>query len=422
MTEHKPDTGQISVAELLARNGKKVDTRAGGRRRRGTSGGISVAELTGEIPVTPAQRSPAEPIVEAKAAPAPAPEPVVETPKPEPLGLEAPQLHTPKLEVPEPEAPEPEAPKRDTPKPEVPEREVPKRDVPKFDAPSPSRAVVEAPAPSAPKPAPVTASKPAPVTVSKPEPVTAKPAPAGKARTVAEDAPTTADGAKVESPTEVIRPSALPRRARAHLETTAAAAAIVPPAPVLPRPADGPEPRLLSGPASDLHGTGPDDADALEDTDLIGGAAVADPKKANAKSRAGSKDAKDTAEDAEDSKPGSRSKRRRDAVQDGKDSDAGEESDSEISDDTATGLKQWAMLAGESIAAIVAGALLFKGFERLWDSLPWVAFALALLVIVGLVAVVRILRRTDDITSQLIALAVGAFVTFGPLLFLLPNG
>src|SRR5690606_12369610 len=46
------DTGQISVAELLARNGQKVGTRAGGRRRRGASGGISVAELTGEIPIT----------------------------------------------------------------------------------------------------------------------------------------------------------------------------------------------------------------------------------------------------------------------------------------------------------------------------------------------------------------------------------
>ena len=54
--------------------------------------------------------------------------------------------------------------------------------------------------------------------------------------------------------------------------------------------------------------------------------------------------------------------------------------------------------------------------------MPWVAFALALVVIVGLVALVRVLRRTDDITSQLIALAVGAFVSFGPLLFLLPGG
>ncbi|KLL96681.1 hypothetical protein NJ76_03650, partial [Rhodococcus sp. IITR03] len=53
MSENRSnDTGQISVAELLARNGQKVGTRAGGRRRRGASGGISVAELTGEIPIT----------------------------------------------------------------------------------------------------------------------------------------------------------------------------------------------------------------------------------------------------------------------------------------------------------------------------------------------------------------------------------
>ena len=65
---------------------------------------------------------------------------------------------------------------------------------------------------------------------------------------------------------------------------------------------------------------------------------------------------------------------------------------------------------------------MFKGFEKLWDMMPWVAFGLALLVIVGLVALVRILRRTDDIASQLIALAVGVFVAFGPLLFLMPNG
>eukprot|EP01133_Synstelium_polycarpum_P026509 gene26509-31876_t len=40
----------ISVAELLKRNGQSVESR-GGRRRRGVAGGISVAELTGEIPI-----------------------------------------------------------------------------------------------------------------------------------------------------------------------------------------------------------------------------------------------------------------------------------------------------------------------------------------------------------------------------------
>ncbi|MBY3872268.1 hypothetical protein HQN98_17925, partial [Rhodococcus fascians] len=52
MSDANPeDTGQISVAELLARNGQKTNLTAGGRRRRGVKGGISVAELTGEIPV-----------------------------------------------------------------------------------------------------------------------------------------------------------------------------------------------------------------------------------------------------------------------------------------------------------------------------------------------------------------------------------
>ena len=378
MTEKKPDTGQISVAELLARNGKSVDSRAGGRRRRGTSGGISVAELTGEIPIIPAaDQPPAEPVAE-----------VTEVEPPEP---DSPQPESPEQELLEPESPTPE----------IREFEIQQPEPPKFELPKPEVSTAAAPASEpakrhVPDPAPTVVTSPDPVT---PDPVTPDPT---------ADAPTTADGAKIESPTEVIRMSALPRRARAHLETTGTSAAVVAPAaPVLPRPADGPEPRLLSGPASDLRGTGSDD-DSFEDTDLIAGTAGADPKKPNPPAKgtvsatAGSTDAHDGT-DAE--------------------VDGAENADPEgAGDDRAGGLRQWAMLAGESLAAIVAGALLFKGFERLWDLLPWVAFALALLVIVGLVAVVRILRRTDDITSQLIALAVGAFVTFGPLLFLLPNG
>ncbi len=72
--------------------------------------------------------------------------------------------------------------------------------------------------------------------------------------------------------------------------------------------------------------------------------------------------------------------------------------------------------------AVIAGALLFKGFEKLWDVFPWVALILALLVIVGLVAMVRILRRTDDITSFVIAVVVGMIVTLGPLAFMLASG
>lgn len=84
--------------------------------------------------------------------------------------------------------------------------------------------------------------------------------------------------------------------------------------------------------------------------------------------------------------------------------------------------RQWMVLGGQSLGAAVAGMLLFKGFEQMWEMLPWVALALAMVVILGLVALVRILRRTDDILSTVIAVFVGVFVTLGPLAFLLSTG
>ena len=85
----------------------------------------------------------------------------------------------------------------------------------------------------------------------------------------------------------------------------------------------------------------------------------------------------------------------------------------------ATGRRQWLVLAGQVVGAAVAGMLLFKGFEKMWDVLPFVALALAVVVILGLVALVRVLRRTDDLYSTVIAVVVGIFVTLGPLAFLL---
>ncbi|RDI66394.1 hypothetical protein DFR76_104140 [Nocardia pseudobrasiliensis] len=81
--------------------------------------------------------------------------------------------------------------------------------------------------------------------------------------------------------------------------------------------------------------------------------------------------------------------------------------------------KQWMILGGQAVGAAVAGMLLFKGFEKMWDLLPFVALLLAMVVILGLVALVRVLRRTDDIFSTVIAVVVGIFVTLGPLAFLL---
>ncbi|MFF3571721.1 hypothetical protein [Nocardia jiangxiensis] len=84
-----------------------------------------------------------------------------------------------------------------------------------------------------------------------------------------------------------------------------------------------------------------------------------------------------------------------------------------------SGRRQWLVLAGQVVGAAVAGMLLFKGFEKMWDLLPFVALALAVVVILGLVALVRVLRRTDDMYSTVIAVVVGIFVTLGPLAFLL---
>ncbi|MEU4316894.1 hypothetical protein [Nocardia sp. NPDC024068] len=84
--------------------------------------------------------------------------------------------------------------------------------------------------------------------------------------------------------------------------------------------------------------------------------------------------------------------------------------------------KQWIMLGVQSVGAALVGMVLFKGFEQLWEMQPLAALALAVVVILGLVALVRILRRTDDIFSTVIAVVVGVFVTLGPLAFLLSTG
>ncbi|SUE15105.1 hypothetical membrane protein [Rhodococcus gordoniae] len=404
MSENRSnDTGQISVAELLARNGQKVGTRAGGRRRRGASGGISVAELTGEIPITRAaddktaeQTDPVAPAETETREPATPVDRTAETPKTATFALSDVEKTTVTPRV----AAESKTAPAKTPPVKAPAK------MPPVKAPAktpPVKAAAKTPPVKAP------AKTPSVKTGSTTPPAETPPSP--EANATVSKASVSAPP-KVESPTEIIRPEALPRRARAHLGAVAATGAqpgeAVPdkksekasaPA-VSARKADVAEPRLLSGPASDLQGTG---SDLDDSTDTIGAAA-------------GTSDAP-----AEKTSPATRSRKSRGT---GSSAAAADDSARKSSGDADQGssLKQWALLIVESVAAIVAGGLLFKGFERLWDLMPWVAFALALLVIVGLVALVRVLRRTDDITSQLIALAVGAFVSFGPLLFLLPGG
>ena len=71
------------------------------------------------------------------------------------------------------------------------------------------------------------------------------------------------------------------------------------------------------------------------------------------------------------------------------------------------------------IVALVVGALLFVGFERLWADLPWIALVMAIFVILVLVAMSRVLRRSDDTLSVVIAVVAGLLVTMGPLALVL---
>ena len=72
----------------------------------------------------------------------------------------------------------------------------------------------------------------------------------------------------------------------------------------------------------------------------------------------------------------------------------------------------------QSLLAVAFGAGLFIAFGQLWQWNSIVALALSVLVILGLVVAVRVVRRTEDIASTLIAVAVGALVTLGPLALL----
>ena len=81
-----------------------------------------------------------------------------------------------------------------------------------------------------------------------------------------------------------------------------------------------------------------------------------------------------------------------------------------------------ALIVLQSMLAVAFGAGLFIGFDQLWKWNNIVALVLSVLLILGLVVGVRIVRKTEDIASTLIAVAVGALVTLGPLALLQSGG
>jgi hypothetical protein len=76
----------------------------------------------------------------------------------------------------------------------------------------------------------------------------------------------------------------------------------------------------------------------------------------------------------------------------------------------------------QSILAVAFGGGLFVAFDELWRWNSIVALVLSVLVILGLVVGVRVVRKTEDIASTLIAVAVGVLMTLGPLALSLQSG
>jgi hypothetical protein len=97
--------------------------------------------------------------------------------------------------------------------------------------------------------------------------------------------------------------------------------------------------------------------------------------------------------------------------------------DDDLSTDTApdtsmSSFMRAAWVVGQCVLAVAFGAGLFIAFDQLWKWNNIVALVLSVLVILGLVVGVRVVRKTEDIGSTLIAVAVGALVTLGPLALL----
>ncbi|MDV8021759.1 hypothetical protein [Rhodococcus sp. IEGM 1330] len=385
MSDTNPeDTGQISVAELLARNGQKTNLSAGGRRRRGVKGGISVAELTGEIPVVrdePGNRSAL----------------VVETPAPDASEPETPDVA--------PAAPQ-------------------SSDVVEDDAPV---AVSSRPQPARPqtaRPTPFQSAGKREKQQPEPELLSGSTTVAGdllnrshddteRAKRPAAATTPTSDrlpygstaaeqgrtrkpvGFRASRQVEVSEPNTdvAPRAALIDVDDLAKTA-------VSPRIARADDTTAESADAQAEVET----SAATEVVDLVKPEIDDEPKTAtDVEADTATDDAPEA--EADSSTAASRTDRRAAAVK-GK----------------GGAVRQWLVLIGQAVVSVAVGALLFKGFEQLWDVLPWVALVLSVLVIVGLVAVVRILRRTDDLISIVIAIAVGVFVTLGPLAFQLSTG
>lgn len=79
---------------------------------------------------------------------------------------------------------------------------------------------------------------------------------------------------------------------------------------------------------------------------------------------------------------------------------------------------QWVIVIGQMLAGLVLGAAAFWGFVQLWRWNVYFALVLSAIVIAGIVSLVHVVRRRHDLSTTLLALGVGLFITIGPLILL----
>jgi hypothetical protein len=391
MTE--PDDGgvtrPISVAELLAKNGTIGAAPPGGRRRRrrGNSDAVTVAELTGEIPIL---RTGAIPVVTPDIEPEPVPEP-------EPAAEVAPEAPA------EPEVPDVPV---DTPSDsETPEAQDSAAEAVEADDVAPPADTVatngsaaktedaEAPTGSPRSSHPELASEPtprrgrdaAPERSNYPRPLRfPRTEPVVDAELMSPDPDEAAD--EELDPTLETDTVLDPDLDDLDLDETTAED-------LEPQPDE-----LGIGDASYLRATnGP----------LFGGQTVADDL-----ARRGSTDTE--SDDADAEVPATA-----EALDDQDGAEAAPDGGEELTRGQLVLRGCW--IALQSIVAVIFGAGLFIAFDQLWKWNNIVALVLSVLVILGLVVGVRVVRKTEDIASTLIAVAVGALVTLGPLALLQSN-
>ncbi|GIZ96589.1 hypothetical protein TTY48_12010 [Tsukamurella sp. TY48] len=389
------DEQSISVAELLARNGGSAAP-AGGRRRRhrGGENSITVAELTGEIPVV----RDGAPSAEAPSAEAPS----AEVPSAPAAAAPAAAAPSAPVEQPAPQAPEPQAPAAE-----------PVQAQPQWQAPR---------APLAPA-----ASGEATDTFEAvhDEPEEEPASSASLAQAVADTgrfeaidpgnvdeypiaAPSEPAPAAPAAPVEEVQDEVVEtvHTTEGHAEVNHAWS----------QWSDGTAPGMAT---ADFNTAQVRERQARLQAEAAEAPAVETPEVPTV-AQAAAVPVPDTASlsvqqigDAKDDTP--------DFLADEPAQDVAEKDGADVDDDAPRTGRSWALLIAEVLGGVIAGAALFYGFYQLWNwgGGTWtigLTVVLAFVVIIAIVTFTHYLRKTTDYVTLGLSLFVGLVITFGPLL------